>query len=237
MVAKAKPTGHKPTDLRAGKRGIKISSKSARLIPEGAVKITLAQKNLPKELVAFDKSGRFLGRYYIGSIAPKVPAKHGRQEKVVADRLEEKRGQGGPLILADRESRARTLAAARERGAIIADDIMTSADMASSGELAAEFGMTRQAIDKRFRNGQLLGLSTAKRGRKYPAAQFDRNGRLLPGVAQVLAHFKGDGWGAWRFLSTEHIELGNRTGFVALKDGAVDAVMNLLLVIDQGAFS
>lgn len=137
----------------------------------------------------------------------------------------------------DSTRRAKTFGAARERGAIIADDIMIRADMVTGDELAAKFNMSRQMINMRFRNGQLLALSTAKRGRRYPTLQFDCNGRLLPGIAQVIAHFNGDSWGAWRFLSATHIELESRTAFEALKGGKVDEVMKLLTAISDGAFS
>lgn len=58
-------------------------------------------------------------------------------------------------------------------------------------------GITRQAVDDRVRRRRLLALRTADGRYVYPTFQFDRQGRVLSGLSQVLRAFSKDAVDGW----------------------------------------
>lgn len=118
------------------------------------------------------------------------------------------------------------LAAARLRGVTLKRDLLTAEGGTLTGEqAAAHLHLTRQAVDKRRRKGQLLAFSLGRRGYAYPAWQF-HEGRVLAGLEQVLAALgEYSSWTQAMFLTTGDIRLGGRTPLECLRDGHVDAVV------------
>ena len=66
-------------------------------------------------------------------------------------------------------------------------EIMASeGGVVSASQMATLLGISRQAVDKRRRTGQLLGFRDVGRAYLYPAWQV-RDGKPLPGLERVLA--------------------------------------------------
>lgn len=102
----------------------------------------------------------------------------------------------------------------------------------AGGVLSAEkagkiVGITRQAIDKRRRGNAILAIREGSDW-KYPAFQF-RDGEVLPGIAEVVRGFEGQGaWVTLDFLLASESALGGRSPLDALREGDLGAVERLV---------
>jgi hypothetical protein len=84
---------------------------------------------------------------------------------------------------------------------------------------AALSGISRQAVDKRRRAGQLLALRVGADWR-YPAIQVDRHGMVPDGLAVVLRSMADSGpWSILDFLLTPDEVLEGLTPIEALRRG------------------
>jgi hypothetical protein len=98
------------------------------------------------------------------------------------------------------------------------------------GTLSAEhvsklIGISRQAVDKRRSQNQLIGLTQGKRGYAYPAFQFE-NGKTLEGLKEVLDALSAhDPWMQSIFFANGNDRLKGRTPLEALRQGEIDAVV------------
>lgn len=83
-------------------------------------------------------------------------------------------------------------------------------------EVAKFLGISRQAVDKRRREGRLLAVPRGA-DHAYPACQFTEDG-VTPGLPEVLrALGPSRGWGALAFLvSSDAEQLGGATPLAAL---------------------
>ena len=86
-------------------------------------------------------------------------------------------------------------------------------------------GISRQRLSQRISAGEVLAVRRGKRAWRLPREQF-RDGAVLPGVAEVIAR-RGQGWPAWRLLTTPHPVLAGETGFARLAHGDVVSVLKL----------
>lgn len=117
------------------------------------------------------------------------------------------------------------LAQARSRGGELAAEILSRPEMLSSDAFARRIGVTRETVRQKLARHEVLGLSGAKRGLRFPSWQVMEDGRLLPRLPDLFVRL-GQPWTVYRFLVQQHHpELGGRTGLVALKDGDVDAML------------
>lgn len=98
---------------------------------------------------------------------------------------------------------------ARLRGIQASRELLASAGGGlSSAEVATILGITRQAVDKRRKAGQLLALKLGRRGYVYPARQFTETG-VLPGWPEVLAVLRDHSpWAQLIFLMSPNSYLG-----------------------------
>jgi hypothetical protein len=108
------------------------------------------------------------------------------------------------------------LAGARLRGMEAKRRLLESEGGAISSAKAAEIlKVTRQAVDKRRKEGKLLGLELGKRGYFYPSWQFG-----LTGLDDVLAVLGGqDFWEKLSFFLNPSDLLEDRTPLEALNNG------------------
>jgi hypothetical protein len=108
------------------------------------------------------------------------------------------------------------LAGARLRGMEAKRRLLESEGGAISSAKAAEvLKVTRQAVDRRRREGKLLGLELGKRGYFYPSWQFG-----LKGLEDVLAALGGeDFWEKLSFFLNPSDLLEDRTPLEALNNG------------------
>ncbi|HEX2987500.1 MAG TPA: hypothetical protein VHS06_04945 [Chloroflexota bacterium] len=117
------------------------------------------------------------------------------------------------------------LAAARLRGIQARNELLTAeGGVLGVGEVAELLGITRQAVDKRRRNGTLLGLAKGQSKYAYPAWQFAGH-RVLPGFEEVLACFKvEDPWTRAGFFLSGNALLNGQRPLDVLRQGHIDQV-------------
>ncbi len=122
------------------------------------------------------------------------------------------------------------LASALARGVVAREEMK----VAEGGSLSAEEarvvlgGLSKEAVLKRYRKGQLLGWREARQNAvRFPAWQFV-DGSPLPGLVEVLAILatsKGlDEWGKLNFFLTARSGLNGERPLDALKRGEVERV-------------
>ncbi|NOY27699.1 MAG: hypothetical protein GXP62_17685 [Oligoflexia bacterium] len=94
-------------------------------------------------------------------------------------------------------------------------------------EIAELLGISRQAVDKRRRAGQLLAVNTGRRGYRYPVWQLTQGGALtgLELVLDALGRF--DPWIRFSFFLQPHPALGEdgRRPLDLLREGDVEPVL------------
>ena len=122
-------------------------------------------------------------------------------------------------------AKADSLAAARLRGAQKQHSLLEASGGTLSAEQAAEvLGISRQAVDKRRRQGRLIGLTLGRRGYAYPPWQFE-NGRTLTHLEEVLdllnAH---DPWMQLSFFLNANDRLNGKSPLDALRQGQLESV-------------
>ena len=106
----------------------------------------------------------------------------------------------------------------------------------TSSQVAELLGISRQAVDKRRRQGKLLAVSLAKRGYFYPVWQFFEDG-VLPGFEIVMNLLKPyDPWMKMIFMLNANHRLGNQSPLEKLREGHLDEVFKAAQVTgEQGA--
>lgn len=129
------------------------------------------------------------------------------------------------------------IARAKARGAIKAADILKGPDMLTARDFGLLIGASHETVNAKRKRNEVLGLEGSTRGVKYPRWQVTDAGLLLPGLVRLFGTLGGQPWTVFRFLLTDHAELGGRTALDALKSGQVDAVVGVAENSALGAFS
>jgi biotin operon repressor len=116
-------------------------------------------------------------------------------------------------------------AAALLRGAQVQRELLQQAGGGlSASQVGDLLGISRAAVDKRRRQGSLLGLKLPSGDFVYPAAQFVKND-VVRGLSDVLSAFHvEDPWMQLDALLARDEALGGRTAFEALAQGDVERV-------------
>jgi hypothetical protein len=119
-----------------------------------------------------------------------------------------------------------SLARARLRGVIAMRELLSGDGGALTGSEVGELlGISRQAVDKRRKAGQLLVVELPRRGLLYPAWQFVEAG-MLPGFLEVLAALRAhDPWAQARFFVTRSDRLARRRPLDVLRKGQIEPVL------------
>lgn len=96
--------------------------------------------------------------------------------------------------------------------------------------------ITRQAVDKKVKEGSLLAVPGPSGQRRYPAAQFGADG-VAPGLKEVLRALPTESaWGRLNFLVNPHDYLNGRQPIEALHRGEVGRVIEAAKGLgEQGA--
>lgn len=154
-----------------------------------------------------------------------TPSEFGRQPRSA-------RGQGESKLVRDGSvSDLDPLADALARGAAERERLAAEAGLLSAEQIGRALGgISRQAVDKRRRANQLLGVRVAGDWR-YPAGQIGLDGEVLPGLPAVLAAMADAGpWATLAFLLAEDAALGGLSPIEALRRGgsAADGVRRIL---------
>lgn len=118
------------------------------------------------------------------------------------------------------------LAAATLRGAERQQQLLRESGGAFSGaEVAKVLDISRQAVDKRRRQDQLIGLTQGRRGYAYPAWQFE-SGKTIPNLETVLDVLRDhDPWMQLVFFVNPNDRLEGQTPLHALRSGEVESVL------------
>jgi hypothetical protein len=118
------------------------------------------------------------------------------------------------------------LAAAKLRGLERKRQLVDAAGGALGAQDVAELlGITRQAVDKRRSQNQLIALTQGKRGYIYPAFQFEE-GNSLSGLRDVLEELKSfDPWTQLGFFVNSNDRLSGKTPAAALRAGNQSEVL------------
>jgi hypothetical protein len=87
-------------------------------------------------------------------------------------------------------------------------------------------GVTRQAIEKRVKDGSLLAVPGPSNRRRYPTVQFTQDGPLA-GLKDVQAALPTrNPWAVLNFFVRPDRRLGGRRPIDVLRAGDVDAVVS-----------
>jgi hypothetical protein len=118
------------------------------------------------------------------------------------------------------------LAAARLRGVKRQQSLVKeSGGVFKADEVAELLGISRQAVDKRRRLNQLIGLTQGRRGYAYPAWQFE-NGRTITNLELVLARLRDhDPWMKLTFFINPNDRLHDASPLQALRSGKTESVL------------
>jgi biotin operon repressor len=121
------------------------------------------------------------------------------------------------------------LAAARLRGVERQQGILKeSGGVLSGAQVAKILGISRQAVDKRRKQGQLIGLTQGKRGYAYPAWQFE-GGRTRAHLEKVLEALRShDPWMQLAFFVNGNDRLNGKSPLELLRitgTGELDPIL------------
>jgi hypothetical protein len=95
----------------------------------------------------------------------------------------------------------------------------------SATDVAELLHLSRQAIEKRRRSNQLIGLTQGRRGYVYPSFQFE-DGNTLTGFGEVMKVLSGhDPWMQVIFFVNENDRLQGKSPVDALRSGDLKAVL------------
>lgn len=106
--------------------------------------------------------------------------------------------------------------------------------------LSSWLGVTRDALDQRDQDGMLLSVTTSDGVRLYPAWQFAPDGRLVPGLPEVLTVLRagtGSGWTIALWLVTPVLELDGKSAIQWLTEGRAAVCVLELARRDAAAWS
>lgn len=143
-----------------------------------------------------------------------------------ARRLSEK-GRVAPERLGSRAD-DETLSPADARAWIEARTIVRPVDdeLVGAGDVATLLGLgSRQAVHGRRARGALVGFVNGRRDVLFPRAQFDERGRVVPGLADVLAVFDGEAYEAWSWLTASSAALDDDVPLERLRSGDIEIVI------------
>jgi hypothetical protein len=89
-------------------------------------------------------------------------------------------------------------------------------------------GMSRQAIDKRVRNGSLLAVTGPSNRRSYPTVQFLGDGSVVGGLKEVRAALSTKNpWMVLNFLVNPEPRLNGRKPIELLRSGKIEPVIDV----------
>jgi hypothetical protein len=118
------------------------------------------------------------------------------------------------------------LAEAKQRGLERKQQLVEAAGGVISSEDASKMlSLTRQAVDKRRAQNQLIALTQGRRGYSYPSFQFE-DGRTLNGLEETLRELKSfDPWMQLAFFVNPNDRLGGESPTKALRTGKLSEVL------------
>jgi hypothetical protein len=132
------------------------------------------------------------------------------------------------LSVSSKPSRQDNLALALARGLAARQQLARAKEGSlSSAEVARMLGTSKAAVLRRLEAGQLLAWHEGRRhAARFPRWQFDRHGRLLVGLEEVLGIFNRgqrlDSWGKVLFFLLPQSSFGHKRPLELLRDGRLE---------------
>lgn len=162
-------------------------------------------------------------------------------EKKLKAWASEQMGQADRIVASERSNRAKakaniessvyapnSRARALLQGVKIAEADLKEAGGAFKPEEVQKLlnGISRQALEKRVKDGSLLAVPGPSNRRRYPAIQFTRDG-VVPGLKKVQEALPTrNPWAILNFLVRSDSRLGDRKPIDVLRNGDVDLVVS-----------
>ena len=109
-------------------------------------------------------------------------------------------------------------------------------EMLTPEVFSGRLGLTAAELAVWRRQGRVLALAVAKHGVRYPEWQVTADGRIVDGIADVLAVFRGQHTAAWDFLTGPLQMLNYRTPWRCLRRGQRSLVIGLAHSVSRGDF-
>lgn len=108
------------------------------------------------------------------------------------------------------------------------EDLRSSGGTVPLGEVCARLGVSQRELDDLVSSGKVLALQGAAGRRRFPAVQFDYEGRLLGGLAEIQDELGfASPWSVLNFLVNEHYDLGDERPVDVLRRGQLDRVLQV----------
>ena len=147
----------------------------------------------------------------------------GLPDAITVELTPEQRSMADKTVIR-RDTRSRALLRRKE---ITQHKIETVGGAFTLGQVCQVMGcVSRQAIERRVREGRLLAVPGPSNRRVYPAVQFGSDGEVVPGIKEVLhALPMVNHWEVLKFLVTSDISLGNRKPIDLLREGSIEPVV------------
>ena len=133
------------------------------------------------------------------------------------------------------DARARSILRGRQ---MANDDIAAAGGTYDLDEVRGLLGdISRQAVDKRVREGSLIAVSGPKNRRRYPTVQFETNGTIVAGLREVQAALPTrNPWAVLNFLVRPEARLAGSPPIALLRQGRVAEVVEVARRMgEQGA--
>jgi biotin operon repressor len=190
------------------------SDRDIRLwVQENELSCELAGRKFHLVLKDFDVSTKLNDR----SVLCEIKLRHASQSAASTDYMVLLKALTEPSVAAQLASKD-PLAAARLRGLERQQGILKeSGGVLSGAQVAKILGISRQAMDKRRKQGQLIGLTQGKRGYAYPACQFE-GGRTRAHLEKVLKALRShDPWMQLAFFVNGNDRLNGKSPLELLR--------------------
>ena len=122
------------------------------------------------------------------------------------------------------DARARSILRGRQ---MVRDDVVAAGGTYDLADVRSLLGnVSRQAVDKRVRDGSLIAISGPKNRRRYPTAQFDMDGMVVSGLREVQEALPTrNPWAVLNFLIRPEARLEGRPPISLLREGQIAAVV------------
>lgn len=128
------------------------------------------------------------------------------------------------------------LSEANARGASRAAEVLAGPEMLSADDFAKLIGATRETVRQKLKRREILGLTGAKRGVRYPAWQVSDDGALLPDLPVLFALLGESPWTVYRFLTQPNPVTGGQPPLKPLRKGSLLTVLEAAEAQASGDF-
>lgn len=223
-------------------------SRSKALASVKSVRDTRAKSKFNVYSLEIPKSAakNFVGKTLPSGVGITVVAKSPTAKKRLQSWASERMEEGDQVVASERSTLVKTKAKIESsvyapnsrarallQGVNIAEADLKEAGGAFKPEEVQRLlhGVSRQALEKRVKDGNLLAVPGPSNRRRYPVIQFTSDG-VVPGLKKVQEALPTrNPWAILNFLVRPDSRLGGRKPIEVLRDGNVDQVVSAARVM------